>query len=74
MYKNSIFVFGGLMEHKATIIRLDNFQSRWKSVGQMENPARLKFTAVLARNEVFIYGGKCERLRKKLRKHKKGKQ
>jgi len=58
------------MDPEAPIIRLDNFQSSWKEIGQMKNPARLKFTTVLSHNEVFIYGGKCEKLKGKKNKNK----
>ena len=37
----------------------------------MKSAVRLKFTAVKSRDEVFIYGGKCEKLRGR-KKRKKG--
>lgn len=69
VFQNTVFVFGGLVEQDAAILKLDNFQSYWAKVGRMLNPVRLKFNAILKGPEVFIYGGKCERIgKRKLRK------
>ena len=72
VYKDAVFVFGGLVENRAAILKLDNFQSYWSPVGRMVNPVRLKFNAILKGPEVFIYGGKCERIgKRKFRKQVK---
>jgi hypothetical protein len=69
VFQNTVFVFGGLVEQDAAILKLDNFQSYWAKVGRMLNPVRLKFNAILKGPEVFIYGGKCEKIgKRKLRK------
>ncbi|CBY18644.1 unnamed protein product [Oikopleura dioica] len=65
VFQNAVFVFGGLVEQDAAILKLDNFQSYWAKVGRMRNPVRLKFNAILKGPEVFIYGGKCEKIGKR---------
>ena len=65
---NKYLLFNFIIRYSTPIIRLDNFQSQWTEVGRMKSAVRLKFTAVKSLNEVFIYGGKCEKLGKKKRK------